>query len=165
VQPSPTDPINDFVERLGLLAERYGMPRIAGRMIGLLLIDGGEHTLDDFAERLRVSKASASTNARLLENIGILERVARPGDRRDFYRLGDDPWARLFDIARERMSRMRELLADGVTSLPPEKEEARERLAQWQDFYDYMLSHLDEKVVGWNARRTTAPSESEPFQS
>lgn len=165
MQSSPTDPVNGFVERLGLLAERYGMPRTAGRMIGLLLIDGGEHTLDDFAERLRVSRASASTNTRLLKDIGILERVARPGDRRDFYRFGDDPWARLFDIARERMSRMRELLADGVASLPPEKGEARERLAQWQDFYDYMLSHLDEKVVGWDARRTTAPSESEPFQS
>ena len=78
MQSPANDPVIKFVESLGLLAERYGMPRIAGRMIGLLLTDGGEHTLDDFAERLRVSKASASTNARLLDLCDQVEVASMP---------------------------------------------------------------------------------------
>ena len=44
----------------------------------------------DLAEKLRVSKASASTNARLLEELGILAHTARPGDRRDYYQRADN---------------------------------------------------------------------------
>jgi DNA-binding transcriptional regulator GbsR (MarR family) len=42
-------------------------------------------SLDEMAEQLQVSKASVSANARLLETIGMIERVTKPGDRRDYY--------------------------------------------------------------------------------
>lgn len=84
-----------FVERLARLLEEDGGPRIAGRMMGLCLLTPDAMTLEEMADRLRVSKASVSTNARLLEHAGMLERTSRPGDRRDFYRVRDDAFAHL----------------------------------------------------------------------
>src|SRR5215210_7376371 len=75
----------NFVERMGLVLEADGLPRIAGRIFGLLLVSEEARSLDDLASELRVSKGSASTNARLLEQRGLLERVCRPADRRDYY--------------------------------------------------------------------------------
>ncbi len=70
--------IQHFVERMGLMLEEDGMPRIAGRMFGYLLVHEGPFSLDELAERLQVSKASISTNARLLEQLGMLERISAP---------------------------------------------------------------------------------------
>ena len=68
---------------MGLALEADGLPRIAGRIFGLLLISEDALSLDKLASELRVSKASVSTNARMLEHRGVLEQVSRPADRRD----------------------------------------------------------------------------------
>lgn len=80
----------DFVERMGLAFEEEGFPRIAGRMIGLLLLQSSPCSLDDIASTLGVSKASVSTDARRLEQVGIVERTSFPGDRRDYYVIAPD---------------------------------------------------------------------------
>ena len=61
-----------FVERLGRFFEAEGAPRTAGRILGLMLLTPGELALDEIAERLQVSKASVSTNARQMETAGVL---------------------------------------------------------------------------------------------
>ena len=52
-----------FTDRMGLLFEAEGRPRIAGRIFGYLLLSDDPRSLDQLADSLRVSKASASTNA------------------------------------------------------------------------------------------------------
>jgi biotin operon repressor len=76
-----------FVERMGLEAERDGLPRIAGRILGFLITADAPASLDQIADALQVSRASVSTNCRLLEQIGAAERVSLPGDRKDYYEL------------------------------------------------------------------------------
>jgi predicted transcriptional regulator len=79
-----------FIEQMGLIMAADGLPRIGGRLVALLLITEEEVSLDDIARRLRVSKPSVSTNARLLEHRGVIEKVSRTADRRDYYRIADD---------------------------------------------------------------------------
>ena len=62
-----TTPMDTFIEQMGLIAQEDGAPRIAGQILGYLLIEGEPRTLSQMAEALKISKASASTNARLLE--------------------------------------------------------------------------------------------------
>ena len=72
------------------------MPRIAGRLFGLLLIEGGPLSFGELADRLQVSRGSISINARLLADRGFIERVSKPGDRQDHYRIQSDGLASLF---------------------------------------------------------------------
>src|SRR5688500_16176061 len=119
--------IQHFVERMGRLLEEDGMPRIGGRMFGYLMGHEGPFWPDELAERLQVSKASISTNARLLEQLGMLERISAPGDRRDFYQMGSEPWERILEVGRRKWEAMRMLLTETEAALPEELEVGRRR--------------------------------------
>ena len=83
-----------FTDRLAMLFEHDGQPPIAGRVFSLLLLTDGALSLDEMANSLGMSKASASTNARLLARLGVVEQVHRPGSRRDYYRMAPDLFER-----------------------------------------------------------------------
>jgi DNA-binding transcriptional regulator GbsR (MarR family) len=156
----------NFVERIALLLEADGLPRIAGRIFGYLLVHDGAYTLDDLAEALQVSKASVSTNARLLEGSGLLERTAAPGDRRDYYQMGADAWARRLRVARRQWEGMREALAEGAAQLPPELEAGRRRLHEAERFHTLIVDEADRLAERWQElrrRHDTAGRVIRPF--
>ena len=143
----------EFIERMGLLAERDGaFPRIAGRLLAYLMLDGTPKTLDDIANDLRISKASASTNARLLEQMGLLERVSLFGDRRDFYRIGESPWENMFAVARQRIEEVTSIIDQTTPQMPDDMEAARTRLEKWGQFYHFMLEDIDQRAADWRER-------------
>jgi DNA-binding transcriptional regulator GbsR (MarR family) len=120
-----------FVERLALTLEGDGFPRIAGRIFGLLIISENESSLDDLAASLGASKASVSVNTRMLEGKGLIERVSRPGDRRDYYRISIDPFVCTMEQRIAKWNRVRAVMSDGVNdhSISPE---ARARLRDYE---------------------------------
>lgn len=123
-----TDASADIVERMGLLMEQDGLPRIAGRILGLLLIEPEACSLDEIAGTLGVSKASVSQDARRLERLGLVERVGRPGDRRDFYAIGPDMLSRAIAMRLDSMRRMQAILGD-ARRVPGATPSVRSRLA------------------------------------
>jgi DNA-binding transcriptional regulator GbsR (MarR family) len=141
--------VQQFVERLALNMEADGLPRIAGRIFGFLLIHEGAYSLDDLAEELQVSKASVSTNARLLEQVGLIERTGTPGDRRDFYQMNPDAWERVLQVAQRRWECMRSVLTEGSTALPAGMESGRRRLKEAAQFHGLILTEADRLVERW----------------
>ena len=83
---------NDVILQSGLLAEQYGLPRIAGEICGLLFMTDGPLSLDEIAGALKVSKASVSTNVRLLERLRFLRRGDVREGKRDYYMFAGDVW-------------------------------------------------------------------------
>ena len=80
-----------FIERLGQLAEGENLPRTAGRLMALLILSGTPLGIDEIAKRLHVSRASVSTNSRLLQTLGIAQLARQPGNRRDYLQISGDP--------------------------------------------------------------------------
>lgn len=80
-----------FIEKHALLMEADGLPRIAGRLAGLFLVEGGPISFSELADRLQASRGSVSTNTRLLVERGIIERVSLPGERQDYFQLATRP--------------------------------------------------------------------------
>lgn len=120
VKLDPAD--EEFIERVGRFFEGDAAPRTSGRLLGLLLLEPDELSIDDIADRLRVSRASVSTNARNLETLGVLERVSHLGDRRDFYRIAPDLERTLLRHRMERLAAV-ELLLDAGTATPAARDE------------------------------------------
>jgi DNA-binding transcriptional regulator GbsR (MarR family) len=143
------DSAQQFVERMGLHMEADGLPRIAGRIFGHLLIADAPCSLDELAEILQVSKGSVSTNARLLEQCGMLERTCEPGDRRDFYRMRPDAWEQILRVARKRWEGMQALLAQAEASLPCEMETGRKRLQEAERFHALLVDELETLIERW----------------
>lgn len=127
-----------FIERMGLIGEADGLPRIAGRIFGLLLVTPGECSLDEIAEALAVSRASVSTDARRLAEMGLLERRSRPGDRRDYYGVGRSSFRNLVESRIRTMERFHELLEEG-SRLPLASPAVRSRLAEWDQGHEEVI--------------------------
>ena len=139
-----------FVERMGLLTEADGLPRIAGRIFGFLLVQPAECSLDDMASALGVSKASISTDTRRLEQLGFLERSSRPGDRRDYYAISRDVVPRSLEVRLERMRRFHELLEE-ARSLPTRSTTVRERLDGLGTAHQYLIGAVVDLLDRWKA--------------
>ncbi|QMV73394.1 hypothetical protein HS961_11435 [Comamonas piscis] len=135
-----------FIERNAIQAETSGLPRIAGRLIGIFLLDGGPISFAELAERMQASRASVSTNTRLLERLGIIERVAMRGERQDFFSLRANPFLIVLEQSiadcRRFTSYVDELLA--ASPLPAE---ASARLLQAQDFHQVTAQTLQELLA------------------
>jgi DNA-binding transcriptional regulator GbsR (MarR family) len=122
------DAAEEFIEIMGRHFEEEGTARIAGRLCGLLILTDEPASLDELAERLRVSKGSVSLNARLLENAGIAERVTRAGDRRDFYRIAPDMSTRFLERQIERIRVLDGRMAAARERMEPLSDTVRQRL-------------------------------------
>ncbi|MBO9428261.1 MarR family transcriptional regulator [Sulfitobacter sp. R18_1] len=125
----------DFIEKIGLITQAEGLPRIAGRVFGMLVFDGEMVSFGEISERLQVSRASVSTSIRLLEERGMIKRVAKPGDRQDFFQLANNPYENMLKLVRSRARTTKEDIAETIAKLPDGAEQI-ERLAEFFEFYD-----------------------------
>ncbi len=145
-----------FVDRMGIAAETDGMSPIAGRLYALLLLSQEPRSLDELADALGVSKASVSTDARRLLERGIVGRVAKTGDRRDYYELTPDFFARIIDARISRWRRMQVLandLREQANSLPTA---VRQRIDSIDDVEASVIAPLEQALADWQAQRKQA---------
>ncbi|MGJ8605393.1 MAG: GbsR/MarR family transcriptional regulator [Marivita sp.] len=124
----------DFIEKIGLITQAEGLPRIAGRVFGLLIFDGDAVSFGDLAIRLQVSRGSISSSIRLLEERGLVKRVAKPGDRQDYFQLAPNPYVTMLEGIRKRARSTRDDIAQTIDSLPPGND-AIGRLKEYAAFY------------------------------
>ena len=97
--------IRQYVDDTGLLLDNAGLPRIAGQVLGWLQVCESEaQSLNDIVDALGISKGSASTTTRFLEQVGIVEKTILPGDRRDYYRISRDAWHRFMQTRIDTMA-------------------------------------------------------------
>lgn len=147
-----------FIESIGLLYQRSGSTRIAGRIYAALLLAEGPLSIDEIASLLLVSRASVSTNARLLSSLGLIERTSLPGDRRDYY-----VYAR--NMAERRAEAIIVILGDllrhfegGLRAVDDSHRAAYRRLEEMIDFCDFMQQRFNGLIDEWRRSRETDQS-------
>ena len=77
----------DMIEAGGRVCQLLGVPRSTGQIYGLLYLSPKPLSLDDIAEALRISKASASTGTRQLLAWRAIHQVWVHGERRDHFEI------------------------------------------------------------------------------
>lgn len=127
--------MDNFIEQMGLIAQADGVPPIAGQILGYLVVDGNARTLAEMTEALGISKASASTNARLLEQRGVVRKIARLGRREDAYIYVDEANSQILHNLSRRFLCNAEAIAQSGSNFPDSHADARERVARLADFY------------------------------
>src|SRR5690349_20576203 len=81
-------------EQAAAMLAAAGMARMPSRvMMALVGSPDDGYTAAELGERLGVSPAAVSSAVRYLVSMRLIQRVSRPGDRRDRYDLVDDAWA------------------------------------------------------------------------
>ncbi|HEX8981709.1 MAG TPA: hypothetical protein VF792_02980 [Ktedonobacterales bacterium] len=150
----------NFIEDMGLYYDHYGLPRLVGRLVGLLMLADQPLTLDDMAQALLVSRASVSTNIRIALHNEYVVRVGIPGDRRDFYRFSDDVWERRTAVIEIGSKATRVFAERGLAALDPDDTVARARLEEMVDYCNFMMVEGHNALERWRERKRQHSSET-----
>ncbi|MEK6798605.1 MAG: MarR family transcriptional regulator [Planctomycetota bacterium] len=94
-----------FIRRWGEMAASWGISRTMAEIHALLYLSTEPLCTDDVMEQIEVSRGSASTNLRQLVNWGLIHRVHRRNDRKEYFEAERDVWQMFETIIRERRRR------------------------------------------------------------
>ena len=147
-----------FVEQMGLMMDHAGGARTLGRLFGLLLAAQQPLSLGDMATFLQVSKASISTNARRCQQVGLVHRVSKPGDRRDYYEISPGSFSRMLDSRVAGVLEMVRLAQLGLTAIEADNQPARARLEEMRDFYSFVGGEMKSMMDHWKEQHSSDAS-------
>jgi len=120
---------HDFAEDMGGLVLFDGTPRAVMRVLGWMVVcRPEEQTATEIQEELGLSAGSVSAAVRTLGDMGLLERVARPGDRRTRYRLRAHGWEPVLGEHFHALGEMRRLADGAIVAADGEADERLEGL-------------------------------------
>jgi len=94
-----------FIRRWGEMGQTWGINRTMAEIHALLYINGIPLCTDDVMERLHISRGNASMSLRALCDWGIIRRLHKRGERREFFESLSDVWEIFSIIAAERKRR------------------------------------------------------------
>ena len=132
-----------WVERVAtFFADHYGLPPITGRILGWLMIcDPPEQSPAEIAEAIGASRASLTTNMRLLIASGLVHRLTRPGGRTAYYRIDNDIWEQIIRRRVASMMSFGEIAVDAISLLGKDNHRASPIQAA-HDFFVWMAKLL-----------------------
>ncbi|MEW6183783.1 MAG: MarR family transcriptional regulator [Bacillota bacterium] len=81
-----------LIEAFGRQSAFWGLGKITGELYAVLYLSEKPVSLGELAEALGVTKGNVSVAIRLLEQLGMVRRSMRPGDRRVFFEAELDFW-------------------------------------------------------------------------
>ena len=142
-----------YIEKLALTLTEMGIQRTAARVFAALTVsDSGTMTAAELAGTLSISPAAVSGAVRYLEQLGLVSKERKPGERRDHYRLYDDLWFASF-FKHDRTLRMwRDVTVEGVDAVGPDTPAGR-RLTEMADFLGFLLAEIPVLFDRWHRER------------
>ena len=149
-----------FVARMGESTEQDGFPKIAGLLFGYLLLSEQPCSIQELASALGVSKASVSTDARRWLEHGVLERVPRENDRRDYYQIAPDFFRKLMQYRLERWQNAHGAVTDARARLELSPTVAQ-RLAYMDAVNHFVLERLGRNLREWDDESNQRAEQSE----
>ena len=144
----------NFVEEVGIVFEQTGLPRMAGRILGWLLLSNPPHqSTDELTSALMASKGSISTMTRLLIQIGLIERLSLPGVRHVCFRIRPGALQHLLRKKVEVLTIFRQLAERGLELAEGKSPVTRQGLENMRDMYAFFERELPALLERWEQER------------
>ncbi len=130
-----------FIQAWGTLGSAWGINKAMGQIHALLLISEEALSTEEIMEELQISRGNANMNIRGLIDWGIVNKVYKPGERKEYFTAGKDILELARQVSRER--RRREIepvmkVLDEVQSISEgEKNEIKHFKAVTKDLGDF----------------------------
>ncbi len=146
-----------FIQDFGMAYQTFGLSKLMGQIVGLLLFHKDPVSLTQITNELSVSKGPVSQIMRRLREHNLVERVWVPGNRRDFYRAVPDIFGEAFGSHAALLvsnltlaQRFKKLMDESDEEIP---EKFKDNVQQMENFYTMMQKHLTAFLDEWNETR------------
>lgn len=144
---------DEFVRLWHGMSSLWGISPTMAEIHGLLYLTGQAMSMDDIMERLGISRGNVSMNLGKLLEWGLVRRIHKRRDRRDYYESLSDVWEMFTLVAAQRKRReidpilntlrkCREELSPEVFGPDAARPEVRARACRINDLYS-LLSQMD----------------------
>ncbi len=150
--PKITPELSRFIEGMGMYFEAQGIPRIGGRMLGLLMVAHRPLSAEDMARMLKVSRGSLSVNFRALLASGMVEKVTAYGDRTTYFVYSNAALEHRTTTGMHATLAFKKLVQDGLAALPP-KDPARRHLDASLEWSDMIYAAFERTLADWRERQ------------
>jgi DNA-binding transcriptional regulator GbsR (MarR family) len=94
-----------FIASWGRFGTNWGINRTMAQIHALLLISPDPLSAEEVMEELAISRGNANMNLRELIDWGLVQKVLKPGERKEFFMAEKDIWKMARQIVRERKKR------------------------------------------------------------
>jgi DNA-binding transcriptional regulator GbsR (MarR family) len=145
-----------FIEDISLYFEQMGLSRMAGRVLGVLLVSTPpEQSLNDLCEVLQASKSAISTTTRLLSEMGLIERVPSSKPREVAFQFKPGGWVMFVRMRLRLMASLHQIAESGLELLKDEDTAVRARLQEAHDMFSLIEQELPALLERVEAKRGT----------
>ncbi|AUS77878.1 MarR family transcriptional regulator [Actinoalloteichus sp. AHMU CJ021] len=146
-----------YVERFARQMGDLGMPRMAARVLIVLLVADRSRTAAELGEELGASAPAISGAVSYLGRVGILEREREPGQRRDRYWVDENVWYLTLVRRTDLLRQLEDLLNEGV-HVVGDGTRAGGRLRESARFWEFLRGELPQITKKWQESDTpTSP--------
>lgn len=143
-----------LIEEMALHHENQGLSRIAGRIIGLLMVSQEPLSSEQIATTLQVSLGSVSTNMRMLLKIGFAEKKSVTGDRVSYYIMAPDAIEEELIQGLERILSLKNVIEKGMQMESLKQSElVIQRFHETLEAIDLYRESLNQMLAEWKSRR------------
>ncbi|MES2704681.1 MAG: MarR family transcriptional regulator [Bacteroidota bacterium] len=111
------DAKKQFIQNWGVLGTQWGINRTMAQIHALLLVSAEPMSADEIMQELMISRGNTNMNVRELMDWGIVEKILKPGERKEFFLAEKDIWKVAMRIIRERKRREVEPILDALNQL------------------------------------------------
>ncbi len=138
----------NFIEETGIIFEKIGVTRMAGRILGYLMVSDKEMvSFDELTQVLQASKSSISTNLKTLVQIAFVKPITLPGDRKTYYMLSADmDWIHYLENRMQLLNIMNQMFKKGLNLRVNQNDKAAQWLQDATSFYDWIIREFP-KVI------------------
>lgn len=146
-----TPELQRFIQHMGGYFEGSGVPRIGGLILGLLIVAHEPLSAQQIATTLKISRASISTNFRILAAAGLAERFTSHDDRNTYYAFPVSAWEQILHMGSQRTLVFKRIIQEGLAAVPAQ-DIAHERLELADDLSDALLNVYRKVLEDWQVR-------------
>jgi DNA-binding transcriptional regulator GbsR (MarR family) len=140
-----------FIDDVARLLLPWGVPPVAARLYGYLLLCPHPASLDEITHDLSISKSSASVAARLLESYTLARRHREAGTKRALYAVAED-----YECMIQQQNRLLEALAAQLNAGAgiAASKRVSARLEEMAEFYRMMRRAVEDAMRRWKRGRS-----------
>ena len=146
----------EFIQDYGEAYQSFGLPRLMGRIVGLMLYHRKPICLTDITAELNVSKGPVSQITNRLVEHNLIKAIWVPGDRKSYYQIIPDIFGSAFNNIIRAQNRNLQLARKYQDLQKKYPEASTENFAisidKMADFYDSMIQHFNLFYKEWTQR-------------
>ncbi|MEN0047425.1 MAG: MarR family transcriptional regulator [Bacteroidota bacterium] len=150
--------MEEYIEKVGCYYERFGLPKMAGRILAYLMSSPkAQVSFDDLVKQLKASKGSISGNVKLLMSQRLIEKFSIAGDRKTYYRFSSRD---LFKMLEDKVNSVQEItcLFEEANQFNQAATEKYQTIAEIISFYQFLEVELPKLKEKWLNHQKIKPS-------